>query len=74
VSTKQIAYRGCLNCPRKFPVTQETRRFCSDACRKEYHRHGGVSYNRIREDLKKDLRPMVEEIARRVVEELRATA
>jgi hypothetical protein len=29
-------YRVCKNCPRKFPVTQETREFCSANCRKQW--------------------------------------
>ena len=53
--------RVCRNCPRKFLATREQHYFHSEECRKEYHRHGGVNYSRIREDLKRDLRPMIQQ-------------
>ena len=34
--------RRCKNCGELFPKTRHNREFCSDACRKEHHRHGGA--------------------------------
>ena len=58
-------YRVCKNCPRKFPVTQETREFCSPNCRKQWHRNGGPNWGRLKELIAKVVR---EEIAKALTE------
>jgi hypothetical protein len=47
----------CINCakPKKISARRKpgTQRFCSDNCRKEYHKYGGVSVHRLRDDCQK---------------------
>jgi protein-arginine kinase activator protein McsA len=67
-------YRVCKNCPRKFRVFREDHFFCSDECRKEYHRHGYPNYRRMRDDLRRELGPLVEEKIRPLLATIEAQA
>lgn len=50
---KEIApvYRFCKNCPTKFlkNPNREDHWFCSDPCRKQWHKNGGSAYRQILE-------------------------
>lgn len=32
----------CKNCDKRIPKTKVNRKFCDDACRKEFHHHGSA--------------------------------
>lgn len=48
----KLKRKRCLNCGRLFPLTKESRKFCKDECRKEFHRYG-AAYGPLRQGLEK---------------------
>jgi uncharacterized protein with PIN domain len=61
---REKRFRGCKNCPKRFEYRREDHVFCSAKCRKEFWRHGGASFNRLVEQLRRALMPEVIEAAR----------
>jgi hypothetical protein len=58
----------CLNCPRFYECRREDQRFCSDACRKEFHRYGG-GYAKLREHVEKMVRAEVRRVLGEIIDD-----
>ncbi len=61
--------RRCDDCGKgykpKQPVKEGQRGFCSDTCRKSYHRHGGA-YRKLRVEMEKMIEKRMEELTAKV--------
>lgn len=65
--------KRCLNCPRYFEPRAlseggKTQKFCSENCRKEFHKHGGA-YAKLRRDLAALVRKEVKKVLSDLIEE-----
>ena len=57
---KKLPRKRCLNCAKLFEMTRQGKRFCSDACRKEFH-HYGAAYGPLRDKLEALIEKRVKE-------------
>lgn len=42
IPTAKLPRKKCDNCDKPFPITRPGRRFCTTACRTEFHTHGSA--------------------------------
>jgi hypothetical protein len=71
---KAAGKKPCKNCPRWFKPREKggsEQLFCTDDCRKEFHRNG-AAFGKLREQLPKMIGKEVERHAPAIVEQLRA--
>lgn len=61
--------RKCDDCGKSYkpkqPLREGTRGFCSDNCRKSYHKHGGA-YRKLKGELRKLVQAEIRELAEQV--------
>ena len=61
--------KRCKNCSALFPFTKPNREFCSDNCRKDFHRNGG-SHMKVLQTIWKELPGLIREAFRKPPKEL----
>jgi hypothetical protein len=54
--------RSCRYCKAKFKPVREDQRFCKPAHRKSFWKYGGLPFDKMKEQIMKDVRKMVREI------------
>lgn len=69
VQPVQLPRKRCDNDGKLFYVTKPTRRFCSNKCRMEYHRHGN-SFGPLKDKLYKLIEKRVREATRASIAEI----
>lgn len=56
----KLATRSCRYCKAKFkPIRREDQRFCTPAHRKSFWKYGGLPFDKMKEQIMKDVRKMV---------------
>jgi hypothetical protein len=74
----KLPNRTCRYCKAKFKPERKDQRFCKPAHRKSFWKYGGLNFDKMKEQIMKDVRKMVrEEITQamlREYKEARATA
>lgn len=53
--------KRCENCPALFVKHQPHQRFCSDNCRKEFHKYGGA-FAKVRAEMEKQITKRIRDI------------
>lgn len=71
-TTKTYPRERCKNCPKFFLKNRANKRFCSDACRKEFFEYGGTAFNQLKPKLEKFVTRWMREYAAHI--EARLTA
>jgi hypothetical protein len=61
--------KRCFNCGALFDLTKDWRRFCSDNCRKDWHKHGSAHQSVLRA-VRKDLPKLIREAFKKPPQEL----
>ena len=61
--------KRCKNCGDLFPITKPNREFCSDNCRKDFHRNGGA-HMKVLQTIRKELPGLIREAFKKPPREL----
>ena len=69
---EDLPARALQDCPKFFLKNRANKRFCSDACRKEFFEYGGTAFNQLKPKLEKFVTRWMREYAAHI--EARLTA
>jgi len=63
----KVPNRSCRYCKAKFKPVREDQRFCKPAHRKSFWKYGGLPFDKMKEQIMKDVRKMVREIVQQEI-------
>ena len=70
-----VPNRSCRYCKAKFKPIREDQRFCTPAHRKSFWKYGGLPFDKMKEQIMKDVRKIVRaEITEALIEKAQAHA